>query len=187
MVNKPHKQSQEQEEEAESRSADKNTTVTLPKGGMSPLADRKDPEGWEKSVDAEPATGKREEASKAAPHATPAEPVGGWVDGSTGRGKILVPKPEESGAPRRGPTDERTPMRLIKAKDTDAFAALPPAESLARRLHEKEAREKKATAEAGATERQEEDRNEQDAVREDEEDAEDDEEDEEGEQNRSMM
>ncbi len=184
MANQTRKQSQE--DEAESSGPGKNTAVTLAKGGMSPLADRKDPEGWEKSVDAEPATGKGEAASKGDAQPTPAEPVGGWVDGSTGRGKILVPKPGEFESSARGPTDERTPMRLIKAKDTDALAALPPAEDLARRLREQEMRKKKekAAAEAGATERQEEDRNEQDAEREEAEDEEDDEADEESDQNR---
>lgn len=178
MANKYRRHSQEKDKEAGSTEPDENTPVTFAKGGMSPLADRKDAKDWDKSVDAKPA-GTGEKAAPGAPQRTPAEPVGGWVDASTGRGKILVPKGGKSEAVP-GATDERTPMRLIKAKERDTLAALPPAESLARRLRDQEAKQKKdkAAAEAGARERQGENRNEQDAVREDEEDEEDEETDE---------
>lgn len=177
MVKKSRKYSHEQEDDADASGEGEDAPVTLAKGGMSPLADRKDPKGWAKSVDAEPATARGEGAEKGAAQPTPAEPVGGWVDGSTGRGKILVPKGSEAESGVRGETDERTPMRLIKAKGGDALGALPPAESLARRLREQEAQQRKklAAAEAGAKERQEEDRNEQDAEREEEEDEDDEE------------
>jgi hypothetical protein len=108
--------------EEDTRAHGKKAPGTLAKGGMSPLADRKDPRGRDESVDAAPANPKA--TSENGRQATPAGRVGGWINASTGLGKILVPAKDAPPGKRR---DERSPTLLVKRKEEKED--LPPAEA----------------------------------------------------------
>lgn len=109
MSAKVQEQSNQSVDEKEPQDPKKKASGTLAEGGMSPLADRKDPTGWAKSVPAAPATQVGAPAPAHGRPVTPSEPIGGWVDGSTGRGKVLVPRADAQGRTAKHPVGERAP------------------------------------------------------------------------------
>ncbi len=147
----PKQVKQEPDSQKRAAARTKPARGTLPKGGMSPLADREDPDAWtarQAPLDArEVRITRPEDSYKAAPD----EPVGGWVDGTTD-GKL---DPRES---------LRKRMVAVKNKEYPDMAAR--STSSRRRADVKiRMRKAQAAAEAAAEERQEEDRNYQDAVK----------------------
>lgn len=158
------KTTQEPEGEELSAAYSKKSLGTLPKGGMSPLADRENPGAWTapkapldaREVRISPLDDGRKEA--------PEEPVGGWVDASGGRGRIRLRgdvaqdwKPSPPAPPRR----RTVAVKNKEYPDMASRAAIGRPRARLRRR----ARDSRAAAEAAAKERQEEDRNYQDAVK----------------------
>lgn len=159
----PERTKQEPESEQPAAVRRKKSFGTLPKGGMSPLADRADPGAWtapKAPLDArEVRIAPRDDRGKTAPE----QPVGGWVDMSKGRRPI-----RGSGAPvdRKQRPRESRQERMVALKDKEYPDMAPYSTSTRRRASVKIRLGKgQAAAEAAAKERQEEDRNYQDAVK----------------------
>lgn len=113
-----------------------------PKGGMSPLADRKDARPWDESPG-----GTGREASPlqhAGRGVTASEPVGGWVDRSTGRRLVGAPDADV----------EKRSIELLAEGPAPPRASGPPnvsteAEAPARPLSERLAAKRRAREAAG--------------------------------------
>lgn len=160
----PEQTKQEPESRRRAAPRKKKGRGPLPKGGMSPLADREDPGAWTapkapldaREVRIAPLDGSRQTASE--------EPVGGWVDTSNGRRRIR----DDGGAPvdPKQAARESRQERMVAVKNKEYPDMAPHSTSSSRRASAKiRLRKGQAASEAAAKERQEEDRNYQDAVK----------------------
>lgn len=160
----PEQTKQERASEEQAGARKKKSLGTLPKGGMSPLADREDPGAWTAPKAPLGARDVRISPIDDGRSTAPEEPVGGWVDVSTGRGRVRVGGNASALGKPRPREQHRKRTVAVKDKEYPDMAARATSESPRARVKSR-TRKLRAVAEAAATERQEEDRNYQDAVK----------------------